>query len=129
TIDSNKKLFDFEAKILSATLKFYATFIEKSNPEEALLMLDKAIDNQEKHKEVFYTKPFDFKLYKAGLLLESKKYSEATILLDNLNNLNETEEISNRFKLAILKAKTAQALNKKKKAKSYFDSAFSLLKE
>lgn len=128
TINSDKKLLNFEAKTLSATLKFYASLKNKTNSDAALLLLDKAIEIQEKYKEVFYTKPFYFKLYKVELLLKSKKYADAAFLLSDLNKLNESEEISNKFKLAILNAKTAQALHKSENAKTHFDRALLLLK-
>ncbi|MFD2916601.1 CHAT domain-containing protein [Psychroserpens luteus] len=127
TIDSDKKILNFEVNILSATLKSQASLIEKSNPEEALLMLDKAIDIQKRYQDVFYTKPFAFQLYKVELLLEAKKYLEASLLLKYLNALNDNEEVSSRFKLAILNAKTAQYLNQNEKTRNYFDTAFKLL--
>lgn len=126
-INPDKKLLSFEAKKLSTTLKLYASFIEKNNSDEALNMLDKAIDLQEKYREIYFTKPFDFQMYKVELLLNAEKYAEAKILLEYLNGLHKGEEISNRFKLAILNANTAHALHDNKTAKTYFDSALTLL--
>ncbi|RXJ43787.1 CHAT domain-containing protein [Gelidibacter gilvus] len=128
-INSDRKLFDFETYQLSSTLKFYASFIENENPEEALLMVDRAIAVQHKYKDIFYTKAFGFQLYKAELLLKSKKYAEAKIVLEDLNDLSDIREISDRFKLTLLNAKTAQGFHDNKNAKIYFDDAFSVLKD
>ena len=128
SINFKNKLLGFEVKTLGSTLKFYASLIDKKDSEKALLLLDRAIDVQEKHKDIFYTKSFPFQLYKVELLLKSKKYSEAELLLNHLNDLNDKQEISNRFKLAILNAKTAQALHRNEIVKDYFDNAFLILK-
>ena len=129
TIDSNRELFEFEAKKGSSTLKFYASVLETTNSERALQMLDNAIAVQEKYKEVFYTKSLNYKLQKVELLLTLKKHSEAEQLLEDLNDLTEVNEISKQFQLAILNGKTFQALYKNKKAEFYFNKAFSLLKD
>jgi len=127
TINSDKKLLNFETDILSSTLKFYASLVDKKENDKALTLLDKAIDIQKRYKDVFHTKPFNFQIYKVELLFKSKKYHEAAMLLKHLNSLDVNDEVSNRFKLAILNGKTAQALNENDKAKTYFDSAFVLL--
>ncbi|MCK0114589.1 CHAT domain-containing protein [Gelidibacter sp. F63206] len=129
TINSDKKLFDFETLTLSSTLKFYASFLEREKPEEALRVLDRAIDIQHQYQDVYYTKPHEYLLYKMRLLLNAKKYSEANFLLAELNSLNEINEIKYKFELAILNAETAQALNDNEKAKTYFDDAYTLLKD
>ena len=48
--------------------------------------------------------------------------------MTHLNIIDNKEDISNQFKLNILKAKVAQALNDDSKAQTHFDSAFLLLK-
>ena len=127
TIDSDKELLDFEANTLSATLKFYASLIEKRNPEEAIRLLDKAIDIQNRYTSIFFTKPIAFQLYKVELLLKASKYKEAALLLKALNDISENEEISNRFQFAILNSNTAQKLHQKEISKKYFDEAFTVL--
>ncbi len=129
TIHPDKHTFNFETSRLSATLKFYASILEKDHPKEALLMIDKAIKIQQNYQEIFYTKPSEYQLYKVELLLKAENYSEARLLLNELNNLDQIKEISNRFKLAILNGKAAQALKEYNLAKRYFDDAFLLLNE
>jgi CHAT domain-containing protein len=129
TVDAEKNLLDFEVDKLSSTLKFYASLIDKTNSEEALLLLNKAINIQIRYKDIFFTNPITFQLYKAELLFKSKKYSEAKLLLTYLNNFSDTEEISNKFKLAILNAKLAMAIQDNINAKTYFDEAFLILKD
>lgn len=124
----NHKLSSFEINTLSGAFKLYASLLGNNNPEKALEMIDKAIEIQQKYKSVFYTKPFGFQLTKVELLLKSKKYVEANLLLYDLNNLQDLKEINNKFNLAILNAKTAQALHENKKAKTNFDAAYLLLK-
>lgn len=129
TIDSDKKLHSFETNILSSTLKFYASFLDDEKPEEALRVMDRAIDIQQQYQDVYYTKPHEYLLYKIRLLLKVQKYSEAQLLLEELNGLNEINEINSKFELAILNAETARALNDNEKAKAYFDDAYTLLKD
>ena len=129
TINPNKKLFDFEMYNLSATLKFYASFIEKEDPGKALLMIDRAIAIQNQYKDIFYNKTFDYQLYKAELLFKAKKYTEANSVLEDLKNQDAIIEVSDRLRLTLLIAKTAQALPNNQKAQTYFDEAFSLLTE
>ncbi|MDP5081294.1 MAG: hypothetical protein NWP87_01470, partial [Winogradskyella sp.] len=127
TVNTDKELFRFEANILSSTLKFYASFIQKKNPEEAIHFLDKAIGVQNTYEAIFFTKSFAFKLYKVKLLLEVGNYVEASLLLKELNTISENEEISNRFQLAVLNAKTAEMLHENEISKNYFDHAFTIL--
>jgi CHAT domain-containing protein/tetratricopeptide (TPR) repeat protein len=129
SVNVDEKLLDFEAHKLSSTLKFYASLKNETNSADALILLDKAIDIQENYKDIFFTDPFTFQLYKAELLFKSQKYSETKILLDYLNNLSDPEKASNKFKLAILNAKLAQDLNENKKTRIYFDEAFLLLND
>jgi CHAT domain-containing protein len=127
SIDTNKKLLNFEERTLSSTLKLYASFIKEKNNPKALILLDKAINIQEKYQSIYYTKPFSFYLSKADLLLQTHKYLDASLVLKHLNLLKDKEEISNRFKLSILNAKVAQELNETEMAKSNFDDAFTLV--
>ncbi|MFV0593268.1 MAG: CHAT domain-containing protein [Draconibacterium sp.] len=129
TIQPDKKLLRFETSILSSTLKFYASFIQENNKEEALQLLDKAIAVQHKYKAIYYTKELPFLLAKADLLLADKKNSEAKKLLNQLEKVNEKLEISEAFNFAILKAQTSQALDETAQARYYFDAAFQLLKK
>ena len=84
TIDSNRELLKFEVNTLSSTLKFYASLIEDSNSKEALQLIEKAINIQNRYKAVYYTKSFSFQLYKAELLFDANKYAEASELLKEL---------------------------------------------
>lgn len=127
SINSDKILFKFETNILSSALKLHASILEHNNPAEALHVLDKAIDIQKKHKDVFYIKPYEYQLYKIELLLKSKKFTEANLILSELKNLNDVTEHKTKFELAILTAKTAQALKDNSKAKTYYDDAFLFL--
>ncbi|EPR73339.1 kinesin light chain-like protein [Winogradskyella psychrotolerans RS-3] len=127
TIDSSKKLSRFEVNTLSSTLKFKSSLITHKNPEEALQLLDKAIAINENYKTVYYTKSFGYKLYKAELLLERRQFNNASVLLNDLEEIKDNEETSSQFKLAILRAKTALALHQKAASKRYFDDAFMLL--
>ena len=127
TINPDQKLLHFEVTTLSATLKLYASLTYKNNHEKAMQLLDKAIAIQETYKPIFYSKSFPYQLYKAELLVAAKKYSEAKLLFNHLNGKANKEAISNRFKLAILNAKTAQEVHETENAKKYFDAAFSLL--
>jgi len=127
TIPSNKKLLHFETNILSSTLKLYASLLKYSNEEKALDLLNQAIKIQETYKAVYYTKSISYKLYKAELLLELEKFLEAETLLSSLNIIDNEEAISQSFKLYILKAKVAEALHQKEKARTFYDQAFSFL--
>ncbi|WP_178986756.1 CHAT domain-containing protein [Winogradskyella helgolandensis] len=127
TIDTRKKLSRFEVNTLCSSLKFYTSIIADKHPEKALQLLNKAIAIKEKYKTVYYTKSFSFKLYKAELLLEERRFNEASVLLKDLDDLKDSEETLSQFKLAILNAKTAQALHQKAVSKTYFDDAFMLL--
>lgn len=106
TIDPDKQLFAFETHKLSATLKFYASFIEHENPEEALQMIEKAIALQEKQKDVFYTKAFGYQLYKVELLLKSEKYTEAKLALQDLNNQKVQLKVFNQLGQVVLSQTT-----------------------
>ncbi|SDG90958.1 CHAT domain-containing protein [Winogradskyella thalassocola] len=127
TIDSSKKLSRFEVNTLCSTLKFNASLITHKNPEKALKLLDIAIAINDKYKTVYYTKSFGYKLYKAELLLERRQFNDALVVINDLEEIKEEEETSSQFKLAILRAKTAQALHQKLASKRYFDNAFMLL--
>ncbi len=128
TVQTDKKLLNFETSILSATLKFYASFIKEKNQEKALQLLDKAIAIQQNYNRTYYTNAFPFLLEKVDLLLKSKKTSEAELLLKQLDTVSKNQEILQKFKLSILKAKMAQQLNKTDEAQYNFDEAFQLLK-
>ena len=127
TIDSSKKLSRFEVNTLCSTLKFNASLISHRNSEEALKLLDKAIVINENYKTAYYTKSFGYKLNKAELLLERRQFNDALVVINALEGIKEEEEISGQFKLAILSAKTAQALHRKRASKRYFDDALMLL--
>ncbi len=126
-INPDKRLLNFETNTLCSTLKFYTSIVHKKDNKKAFLMLDKAIDIQDDYKDIYYTKSFPFKLYKAELLIDSKHYKEAKRVLEDLTVYSQNEDISNRFKWAVLNAQAAQGLKKMDQAKLYFDTAFSLL--
>lgn len=127
-IPSDKKMLDFEVFKLSSTLKVYASLLKNKKPLESLALLDRAISIQKYYKTKYYTDAFAFKLNKIELLVELKKYAEAESVINQLENLSKSYDISARFKLSILKAKTAKALQKNKMAQHYFDGALILLK-
>ncbi|SFZ89415.1 CHAT domain-containing protein [Flaviramulus basaltis] len=128
SIPTDKNLLNFEVSKKSSTLKLYASLLKRDKPSEALRFLDKAISIQKNYKTKYYSDAFSYQLYKVELLIELNKYIEAESLLEELNDLSKNYDISNRFKLSIFKAKTAQSLLKTKKAQKYFDDAFLLLK-
>lgn len=127
-INPSKKLLDFEPTRLSSTLRFYASLIEQEKPELALQLVEKAIMVQHQYKDIYHTKPFGYQLYKAELLLKYRKYAEAKELLEDLNAQKDIKEISQRFKLSLLNAKTAQGLQDNSKAITYYDDAFLILR-
>jgi CHAT domain-containing protein len=128
TIPNNRQLLNFETPKLTSTLKLYASLLKDTNKDECLNLLDQSIKIQESYKTIFYTKSLPYKLYKAELLIEFKKYSEAKKLLSELDNVDEKETIINQFKLNILKAKLAKAFKNNAEAKTHFNLAFTLLK-
>lgn len=128
TIHKDNKLLNFEATILSSTLKFYAEFIQTNNGEGALQLLDKAIAIQHNYKSTYYTKELPYLLAKAKVLLALTKYDEAFLILNQIDTLNEKPEISEAFQIAVLKAKLSLALNETNQARNYFDTALQLLK-
>lgn len=127
SIEPDKMVFKFETNILSSALKLHASILEHESPEEALYVLDKAIDIQQKYREVFYTKPHEYQQYKIKVLLKAEKFAEANLVLAELNNLKDLTDSNTKFELAILNAKTALGLNDNKNAQVYFDEAFSFL--
>ncbi|MCB0444968.1 MAG: CHAT domain-containing protein, partial [Gelidibacter sp.] len=127
-IKTDKPLLNFETNILIATLKFYANFIKAKNKEYALSLLEKAIKIQQTYKEKYYTKEFPFLLAKAELLFNSEKSLEAKPILETLDSVSKKQEILDRFKLFILKAKINHKNSQNDVAQNNFDAALSLLK-
>lgn len=126
-IKPSKKLLNFEIKTISQTLKYEASIYKVKNPSLALAKIDQAIQFQEAYKDQFFTKVFPYKLYKAELLVDSKRFEEAQLFLKDLALSKTQATLAENFKLTILKAKTAAALKDTKTAEMLFNTAFGLL--
>ena len=123
-VSSRDDLLNFETKIYSSTLKYYADILKESEPEKALDLLSKAINTQVEYKLVHPTNPIFYQIEKAELLIDLKEYTEADSLLNKIILETESNLSTESFRLFILKGKVSDLLGDKKSAQLYFDKAF-----
>lgn len=126
SIDLNSELTKFETEIYSQTINNFSDISFDKNPEIALQSISKAIIIQEKYKKKYGSDPTRYKLKKADLLFELKKYDELLKLLNPVEQEIKRLNYSDLFKLLILQAKTYYALNQNGRANEFFTKALNV---